>query len=490
MRYTTHHGHAQDLPLPDCSIDAIVTDPPYELGFMGKGWDSSGVAYDPATWAESLRVAKPGAHLLAFGGTRTHHRLMVALEDAGWEIRDVLMWLYGSGFPKSLDVSKAIDRKRDDWDQVREVCRWLRAEMEARSVTSKEIAAVFDFDPRMADHWAARDTDSQPSLPTLDQIPQLLEVLGEPEVPAHIAELIWTLNGRKGQPGENWAKRAITGTAGPLWEDWEASAGNDSKPRSGERRDIPATDAARQWEGWGTALKPAYEPIILARKPLTGTVARNVQEYGTGALNIDGSRIGTGGQLRWDKPRDMGYHGGLDHGGAATPNDKGRWPANLILDEEAAAMLDGANPEGPARYFYTAKASRTEREAGLERFSEGRWTDGRKGVADYPKLRDKGGRRNDHPTVKPVDLMRYCCTLITPPGGTILDPFMGSGSTGMAALDAGFQFVGVDLDPHYVALATARIGYRHLVPVEYDAPTPAPTPDRRQLDLFADVEAR
>lgn len=349
---------ARRLPLAPESIDAIVTDPPYELGFMSKTWDASGVAYDRATWAEALRVAKPGAHLLAFGGTRTHHRLMVAIEDAGWEIRDVLMWLFGSGFPKSLNVG----------------------------------------------------------------------------------------------------------------------------------------------QGWGTALKPAYEPIVLARKPLIGTVAQNVTAYGTGALNIDGTRIGTDGggthcTNRDEKGDCLGHSGGSawdTHHGSET--DGGRWPANLILDEEAGVMLDAENDDGPSRFFYTAKAGRAEREAGLEEFAAktraeitGRapgsaGLEGSDGNGNNPRsgANYSTRRRNDHPTVKPIDLMRYLCRLITPPGGTVLDPFCGSGSTGMAALDAGFDFIGTDLDPHYLAIAKQRAAYRH----DFTAAPVVPTPTSDQGRLF------
>jgi site-specific DNA-methyltransferase (adenine-specific) len=352
------HADARCLPLSPESIDAIVTDPPYELGFMSKTWDASGVTYDRATWAEALRVAKPGAHLLAFGGTRTHHRLMVAVEDAGWEIRDVLMWLFGSGFPKSKNVAGAIDRGE-----------------------------------------------------------------GLPNRGHAIAHASHT--------------RPITGEALPSGEDLPAYQGQ--------------TERSRQWEGWGTALKPAYEPIVLARKPLIGTVAQNVTAYGTGALNIDGTRIG---------------------------GDEGRWPANLILDEEAGALLDAENDDGPSRFFYSSKAGRAEREAGLAGFAPERRSDGRTKDIENPRLRTDT-RRNDHPTVKPIGLMRYLCLLITPPGGTVLDPFCGSGSTGMAALDAGFGFIGSDLDPHYLAIAKQRATYRHdftAAPV-----VPATTSDQGRL---------
>ncbi len=364
------------------SIDAIVTDPPYGLSFMGREWDH-GVPGVPF-WAEALRVAKPGAHLVAFGGSRTFHRLVCAVEDAGWEVRDVLMWLYGSGFPKSLNVAKAIDSGGGRPEDIRRM--------------------------EMGDSY-------EPS-------------------------------GRGRVNYDHGGGSAMNGASSP------------SRPQS---------DAARQWSGWGTALKPAYEPIILARKPLRGTVASNVQTFGTGALNVDGCRI----QIA---PADMAEMQGRS--GASTPNKvwgagvgspkgwepttTGRWPANVLLDEEAAAVLDAQSGElssgsrkagehglmgcrgagllpmpevngdrgGASRFFYTSKASSEDR---------GRW------------------QGNDHPTVKPTDLMRWLCRLVTPPGGLILDPFMGSGSTGCAAVAEGFRFVGVDLDQRHVDIARRRL---------------------------------
>jgi site-specific DNA-methyltransferase (adenine-specific) len=356
------------------SIDAVVTDPPYGLDFMGKDWDH-GIP-GKLFWRMALRVAKPGAHLLAFGGTRTFHRLTCAIEDAGWEIRDCLMWVYGSGFPKSLDVSKAIDK-----------------------------AAGIER-PRVAGGVGSCNTES----------------LG------------------KFRPGEAISGEAISGEA-------------------------------IKWQGWGTGLKPAWEPIILARKPLEGTVAENVQKWGTGALNIDGCRVSAGNfepkdrvgaaKLMEDRPwqqqqREEGRPRIVEG------NSLGRWPANLIHDgsEEVVGMFPqsdtariekpsacsvegstsfegmrgnrparGYNEQGSAaRFFYCAKASKEDR-----------------------------GEGNNHPTVKPVALMRYLCRLVTPPGGTVLDPFMGSGSTGKAAILEGFGFIGIDNVPEYVEIARRRI---------------------------------
>ena len=408
------------------SVDSIVTDPPYGLSFMGKGWDHGvpGVEF----WAEALRVAKPGAHLLAFGGTRTFHRLMVAIEDAGWEIRDTIMWVYGSGFPKSLDVSKAIDKA---------------AGVDREAVGSKAVTRILNPEDVKRHNYAV---------------------------------------GLEGRGGE------IPVTA-------------------------PATDAARQWEGWGTALKPAWEPIIIARKPLEGTVAQNVQKWGVGALNIDGCRVPTDDNLNGGayavvggRSESQSLHGGsgMNQPGktVGTPFQPppGRWPANLVHDgsEEVLSLFpwskDGVATQrngggqkigntvfsgskgltrpdvsyggegSAARFFYCAKASKADREEGLGGLrvsSPGERTGGRKeGSAGLQSPRAGAGRssegRNHHPTVKPTPLMRYLCRLATPPGGLVLDPFCGSGSTGKGALREGFSFLGIDEDAEYAAIARAR----------------------------------
>ena len=382
MHYQLLHGDNREQlkHLADNSIDSIVCDPPYELGFMGKRWDSTGIAYDLAVWTECLRVLKPGGHLIAFGGTRTYHRMTVAIEDAGFEIRDCIMYLYGSGFPKSLDVSKALDKQAG----------------------------------------AER------------------EVVGEHDNPASSIY------------GSAQMTKSVTLTA-------------------------PATDLAKQWHGYGTNLKPAVEPAVLARKPLTGTVADNVTTWGVGAINIDGCRVGTTKDVPHSTKKmpasthTVSMPGKSDTSGH-DPNT-GRWPANVILDESAGEALDvqsgwsrsSATPlnrikedeffkgkkrmptaehsdsGGASRFFYTAKASKAEREAGLNA--------------------PDGQRANHHPTVKPIALMRYLVRLVTPKGGTVLDPFMGSGSTGCAAMCEGMDFVGIELSEEYLEIARRRIEY-------------------------------
>jgi site-specific DNA-methyltransferase (adenine-specific) len=397
--HTLHLGDCLEVlrTMADASVDAVVTDPPYGLAFMGKRWD-----YDVPSvevWAECLRVLKPGGHLLAFAGTRTQHRMAVRIEDAGFEIRDMIAWVYGSGFPKSLDVSKAIDK----------------AAGAEREVVGSRVA---------------------------DDI----------------------------------------------------RGGNMHAANRGERHVIeitaPATPEAQQWAGWGTALKPALEPITMARKPLAGTVAANVLEHGTGALNVDGCRVPMNDYDRDEYiPNRCGWKDGAEYSNSKPPRGvvtnmgngraargrilnedavtKGRWPANLIHDgsDEVAGLFpegsfnkptewksDGDGADGTralgkgvgkrtagtvrnafgdsgsaARFFYTAKATKAERQ----------------GVT--------------HPTVKPLDLMAYLCRLVTPPNGIVLDPFMGSGTTIKAALSEGFNAIGIERDPAYFAMAQHRM---------------------------------
>jgi site-specific DNA-methyltransferase (adenine-specific) len=365
------------------TIDAIVTDPPYGLSFMGKRWD-----YDVPSvevWYECLRVLKPGGHLLAFAGTRTQHRMACRIEDAGFEIRDMIAWVYGSGFPKSLDVSKAIDKMDASEEQERRRLRftaWVRS----TGITSRQIDEATCTN--MGGHYTT--AASQPAIMTREHLEQCRHLLGGvPEWIEREADI-------RSVESRNMAAREVVGqhrATAPGCNMRVGMTGCDYDKVGSIT--APATDAARQWQGWGTALKPALEPITVARKPQAGTVAANVLEHGTGALNVEGCRVG------------------------------GRWPANLIHDgsEEPAALLGDA-----ARFFYCAKASRSDR-----------------------------GEGNTHPTVKPTDLMRYLCRLVTPPGGTVLDPFMGSGSTGKAAALEGFHFLGIEREAQYLDIARARI---------------------------------
>ena len=433
MNIDLRHGDCLVMmrELQDASVDAVVTDPPYGLSFMGKRWDYDVPGED--VWRECLRVLKPGGHLLAFAGTRTQHRMAVRIEDAGFEIRDMIAWVYGSGFPKSLDVSKAIDKAAG----------------------------------------AER------------------EVVGE-----YLMPMDSTAPGRRPTQGLGYGTSLDNTTGRPIT--------------------APATDAARQWAGWGTALKPAMEPITVARKPMEGTVAENVQEHGTGAINVDGCRV----ECDWSTdPSRRGWQGGgtafrYDQsnrpvtGTKTSPNSLGRWPANLIHDGSAEVVGlfpestrwfnaprkgDGKSKDGAvfgqhsgsgmnsgdsgsaARFFYCAKASKADRDDGCEGLPLRAGTAGQKRCAkcgrqavnvsgtcqcDDPEWvagADVVKARNYHPTVKPTALMRYLCRLVTPPGGIVLDPFMGSGSTGKACALEGFRFIGIEREAEYIEIAKRRI---------------------------------
>jgi DNA modification methylase len=559
MTHTIHLGDCLDVlrTMPDCSVDAVVTDPPYGLAFMGKRWD-----YDVPSvevWAECLRVLKPGGHLLAFAGTRTQHRMAVRIEDAGFEIRDMIAWVYGSGFPKSLDVSKAIDKCNGEANRLHKFTAWMRT----TGLTARQLDQITDTN--MGGHYLT--AASQPAIPTAALWDLVRPHCGE--VPAWVDELVQRIEAEREVVG-----RKAAGIANPEDRDRHTIGGSASVVV-----DItaPSTPEAQQWAGWGTALKPALEPITMARKPLAGTVAGNVLEHGTGALNVDACRIKPSiapGGREWEEQRNRAFlsaaiaalsdklteleyclsiaveaAGPTTSAKAASPQPAtcrpvtgccdgtktgststssstgefgrmptaqsltdiasiietasrqtidwatwnscqcpstsaitsasitaalkslrlaasnsssagtaGRWPSNLIHDgsEEVVGLFPETGPSqqrtgkrtgclgafggqdqvamghddaggSAARYFYTAKATRAERQ----------------GVT--------------HPTVKPLDLMAYLCRLVTPPGGVVLDPFMGSGTTIKAAVGEGFQAIGIERDPVYFAMAEHRM---------------------------------
>jgi DNA modification methylase len=440
MRAELLHGDCVELmrAMPECSVDSIVTDPPYELSFMGKTWDGAGIAYSLDMWREALRVLKPGGHLLAFGGTRTYHRMACAIEDAGFEIRDSIHWVYGSGFPKSLNVAKSI---------------------EGKLTTGSAQKNGF--------HRLAGEETGGGSIGMYDTVEEQ--------------------GFRKRQPTQHGA-RTLDAT----------------------------TEEARRWEGWGTALKPAHEPIVVARKPLSGTVAGNVLVWGTGGLNIDGCRVGTTVETwpasRNYSAREMSRPGSTASDDAHTqptgPAPSGRWPANIVLDGAAAAALDqqsgvsksqggrigkkehgavaigGAGTYeagdpgfgdvgGASRFFtqadfgpddwpfvYQAKPSKRERNAGLDGLPERPASERYETISTLnAEHQQRLPAANHHPTVKPVALMRHLVRLVTPPGGTVLDPFAGSGTTLVAAVLEGINAIGCEMTDEYLPIIEGRLAW-------------------------------
>jgi site-specific DNA-methyltransferase (adenine-specific) len=410
--------------LPDNSVDSIVTDPPYELGFMGKKWDNSGIAYDVTVWGECLRVLKPGGHLLAFGGSRTYHRLGVAIEDAGFEIRDTIAWISSKTFPKSLNVSKAIDKNNGEVGRKLKFTRWMRTTGLKVSEATRVLrdAGLISENGTMAGHFFAESNAGQPAIPTAELWSVLRPHCGD--VPAWVDELVARVEAEREVIGQRNVPKGHA-FAGPLY-------GGDSSLHE-VNETASATPEAKQWEGWGTGLKQVVEPVVMARKPLEGTVAENTLRWGVGGINIDRSRITTSDTTGRPKYQSKGWKNTSGMTGS-TNNDwkKGRWPANVILDEVSAQTIDEQSGENPSRFFYQAKASKRDRNEGMQDL-------------------------NFHPTVKPTQLMRYLVKLVTPQGGTVLDPFTGSGSTGKAALLDGFQFVGAELTAEYLPIIESRL---------------------------------
>jgi site-specific DNA-methyltransferase (adenine-specific) len=404
--------------IPDNSIDSVVTDPPYHLtsivkrfgkedsapaqfgtdgayaraskGFMGKEWDGGDIAFRTDVWSECLRVLKPGGHLLAFSHSRTYHRMGVAIEDAGFEIRDQIMWIYGSGFPKSHNIGKAIQKQSGD----------------VKVIGTKQGA------------------------------------------------------GTTGKSYISNNEEYVDGDKGVFKKEYD---------------DIEINN---DWEGWGSAMKPSHEPIVMARKPLTEkSIAENVLKYGTGGINIDGCRINAGNDYSdRNSYTDRKTNSSTFQSGGqmkSDPNELGRFPANTIFDEEAGQLLDEQS-SGASRFFYCPKAAKKDRNEGLEQFEDrpsqlNSGGIGRK-ISVEKRLEENGENaptmKNNHPTVKPVLLMKYLINLITPPNGTTLDPFMGSGSTGKAAVRCGVNFIGIEKEQEYMDIASARIQHEQNKPLQ------------------------
>ena len=475
--------------LPENSVDTCITDPPYELGFMGKKWDSSGIAFQPETWQAVYRVLKPGAILLAFGGTRTYHRMVCAIEDAGFEIRDTIAWVYGSGFPKSYDISKGMD-KYDATEARRNRDLRFTAWMRSTGLTASEINEITNS--FMGSHYL---TDKeQPAVATADMFDKLRPHVGY--VPQWVEKIVE----ERTTESENFKNREVIGkhpqpaseifAGGKLSKDVNLTA--------------PFTPEAQLWHGWGTALKPSHEPIVLAMKPIDGTFVNNALTWGVAGLWIDGGRVATSEvkeatSIQSDKGYWHNASGGVPRiNGNGTDNPQGRFPANFVHDgsDEVVGLFpvttsgggdkgrvtfegkdgilqDGlkpirgniavANSGSAARFFYCAKASRSERNAGLEGMPEKqREMMAEMGQGNTPQQTPHKNepQSNHHPTVKPIELMRYLVRLTkTPTGGIVLDPFAGSGTTGIAYVLERREFIGIEREAEYVEIAEKRIAH-------------------------------
>ena len=508
--------------LPGDSVDSVLTDPPYGLtsivkrfgkanskdaqfgtdgvfkrstkGFMGKEWDADVPSVE--FWREVYRILKPGGHILSFGGTRTYHRMATAIEDAGFEIRDQLQWIYGSGFPKSHNIGKAID-KRTDWSQYDNFKKMLKKRREELGLSQLQAYKRCEFPTK---NFGGNSWFENGKIPSKKDYLRLKKgLLLDDKFDALFEEVHREFVDVKRNSDSSGTVRFTS------YGEWKVTKGNG------------------EWEDWGTALKPANEPICLARKPLSErTIAENVLKWGTGGLNIAGCRIETDDFIgRKGNPNDLGV-GILAQfdGRKSLPKRKeinsegnrlGRFPANIMFDEEAGKILDeqsgikksigsirrkntvtnptsfdlhhktgeNSNPYdgqvgGASRFFYCPKVSKKERDMGLEDFYEkpskqkGHGLDRICGNCGTKMLNPMDcickepnwilpPKKNSHPTVKPINLMSYLVKLITPVGGTVLDPFMGSGSVGISTLLEGFQFVGMEQDPEYFEIATTRI---------------------------------
>lgn len=396
--YVLYQGTMQEVidnEIKENSIDCVITDPPYEIGFMNKGWDSSGVAFQKETWERCFKSLKPGGYLLSFGGSRSHHRVACAIEDAGFEIRDCIMYAYASGFPKSMSVSKGIEALQNYGNAGTRNKRKVEQDCDTESYIQK-----------------------QPN------------------------------NGVMGEMKEFTRKEYVA-----------------------------QSDLAKRWEGWGTCLKPAYEPIIVARKPFDGSLIQNVIDNEIGALNIDDCRIPFNGD-KWS-PQKSGKTSRAYQseetttaGGMCEANDNGRFPANIIHDgsEEVYNNMLNKDKESLSRFLYCAKASKKDRDEGLDKFEE---IEVRALNATNPDNDEKDDvssrfitkKKNIHTTVKNVELMQYLVRLVAPPNAVIMDCFMGSGSTGKAIMfenrerNTNYKFVGIEMTPEYLPICDARIKY-------------------------------
>lgn len=498
-RVILHAGDSRDVlaTLPDASIDSVVTDPPYALvsigkrfgkegaapaiagktgayarasaGFMGQQWDTGETAFAVEFWAQVWRVLKPGGHVVAFSGTRTYHRMVCAIEDAGFEIRDQLAWVYGSGFPKSHDVAKGIDKMDAAAERRRRALKftaWVRSVgLTARSINDATGTV-------MGSHYV---TDKEQPLVATRQHMEMIR----PLIPVPVPDWVERLVDDREVESENFKARPVIGQHDEAAHasKWRANYAGGSVPEAGAVT-RPFTPEAQAWQGWGTALKPAWEPIVLARKPLEGTVAANVLAHGTGAVNIDGCRVhaedAQGGSYtikRFKPGATLNAEGGtwkpegdgpLYHG----ETKPGRWPANILhdgSDEVVAAFPSEAGGSGKASGPSLRGANRSVARGQFNGLPDGLEPAfyGDSGSAArffYSAKADAEDRiGSKHPTVKPVDLMQWLCRLVTPPGGVVLDPFAGTGTTGEAAWREGFRAVLIEREEAYRADIARRM---------------------------------
>ena len=479
--------------MDDNSVDSIVTDPPAGIAFMNKDWDkdkggrSEWIAWMETVAAECIRVIKPGGHALVWAIPRTSHWTGMAWENAGWTPREKIYHIFGSGFPKSQNIGKAIDKcGASEGMAIRmEISRLIKAS----GISNTELAKICNVTSTLVGYWRGMERNIQK--PEAEKLKAILNNL----IPSE-------------------AERMVVGQGCDYGHQKEKDIDHSFGFKEEYNITAPATSEAQKWEGWGSALKPAHEPIVLARKPLSEkTIAANVLKWGTGGININKCRISTnpevddprlGGKGDWssDKMAKNVYEGGYE-GKRVGSSAQGRFPANIILDgsEEVKALfpetgpsksggMGGADPGlwvgkkqndrgghddnggSASRYFkscpadeadyaclyYCPKASKAERQIGLDDSEESTVDDGRQKAIDNPFQRGKTPRKNVHPTIKPLSLMAYLVRLVTPPGGTVLDPFAGSGTTIMAAVQEGFNGIGIEKEQEYVEIAKCRVG--------------------------------
>jgi DNA modification methylase len=513
------------------TIDSVVCDPPYELNFMSKGWDNSGIAFQPDTWKKCYEVLKPGGYLLAFGGSRTFHRIACAIEDAGFEIRDTIMWIYGMGFPKSQNIGKQLEKRLEDektkqktkhdlrlmWERdIQKTMRnkeeqneVLQSQLQKQSlqVSGKTTSDVWREEPCLEGWNNIQKTERELQRCKVCEMSKRVFINGEER---------WICNGTQVSDGKTLREMfEQSGSCTSYRPQSEQQQDRESDVIQEQCRTQESREVIKYWNKFGTALKPSFEPIIVARKPFKGSLVDNVIKNGVGGINIDECRIESNGEImsrpfnniKDDTVFNKNNSGYKKLGNPNNISDKlGRFPANTILtydetdfDEvcggfpntkpagnkigkEINKNLDynassyklsnnkcpkiaGDNGGSASRYFYCAKASKKDRDEGLDTFNQEKVNDGRNTPIDNAFQRGETLRKNTHPTVKPTSLMQYLVRLVTPKGGTILDPFNGSGSTGKAVmyenLERGknYKYIGIELTEEYLPIAKARIEY-------------------------------